>query len=90
MQPPNNGGGEPIEPTAPNSGAAQIQKAPLPEQYQPMKTAFDDLLTRSRAAPKLSSLLKKKLDDADKRLNALYDKLRKNAMSQLGNVFGLI
>lgn len=85
-----NGAGEPAEPAGPLSGAAHVAKAPLPEQYEPMKQSFDNLLSRCRSAPNVNSVLKKKLDDAQKRLNSLYDKLRKNGCSQLGEYFKIL
>ena len=84
---PGQPAGEPVEPIGPNSGAAQVQKPPLPEQYEPMKVSFDNLLDRCRNAPKVNAVLKKKLDDAQKRLNSLYDKLRKNSCSQIGKIY---
>ena len=84
MPPGQSGAGEPAEPVGPLSGAAYVTKAPLPEQYEPMKQSFDNLLSRCRSAPNVNLVLKKKLDDAQKRLNSLYDKLRKNGCSQLG------
>ena len=78
------GAGEPAEPLGPNSGAAPIAKAPLPAQYEPMKASFDSLLGRCRQAPQVNAMVRKKLDDAQKRLNSLYDKLRKNSCSSIG------
>ena len=57
--PPNSaagvpGGGEPAEPSAPNSGAAKVQKLPIPEQFLPIQKSFDDALQRCLSAPNLS------------------------------------
>ena len=48
------GGGEPAEPSAPNSGAAKVQKLPIPEQFLPIQKSFDDALQRCLTAPNLS------------------------------------
>ena len=49
-----SGGGEPAEPSAPNSGAAKVQKLPIPEQFLPIQKSFDDALQRCLTAPNLS------------------------------------
>ena len=51
---PGGGGGEPAEPSAPNSGAAKVQKLPIPEQFLPIQKSFDDALQRCLTAPNLS------------------------------------
>ena len=51
---PSGGGGEPAEPSAPNSGAAKVQKLPIPEQFLPIQKSFDDALQRCLTAPNLS------------------------------------
>lgn len=54
-------GGEPAEPSAPNSGAAKVQKLPIPEQFLPIQKSFDDALQRCLTAPNLSPVSKLKL-----------------------------
>ena len=48
------GGGEPAEPSAPNSGAAKVQKLPIPEHFIPIQKSFEDALQRCLTAPNLS------------------------------------
>ena len=55
------GGGEPAEPSAPNSGAAKVQKLPIPEQFLPIQKSFDDALQRCLTAPNLSPVRSLKL-----------------------------
>ena len=60
------GGGEPAEPSAPNSGAAKVQKLPIPEQFLPIQKSFDDALQRCLTAPNLSPVRSSKLKKNEK------------------------
>ena len=54
--------GDPAEPTAPNSGAAKVQKLPIPEQFLPIQKSFDDTLQRCLNATNLSPVRLSKID----------------------------
>ncbi|XP_074946420.1 protein transport protein Sec31A isoform X21 [Phalacrocorax aristotelis] len=75
-------------PGAPIGNAIQVQalptekitKKPIPEEHLILKTAFEALIQRcllSASDPQT----KRKLDDANKRLEFLYDKLREQTLS---------
>ncbi|CBY18133.1 unnamed protein product [Oikopleura dioica] len=64
-------------------GMGSVAKAPLLEQYLPIQNAMDSLLDRCKQSPVMKPILKKKIDDAQKRLGMLYDKLRAGGCSQL-------
>ncbi|XP_068797489.1 protein transport protein Sec31A isoform X24 [Struthio camelus] len=58
----------------------KITKKPIPEEHLILKTAFEALIQRcllSASDPQT----KRKLDDANKRLESLYDKLREQTLS---------
>jgi len=75
--------GEIQEPAGPKASALAVTKAPLPDQFLPIQNAMDSLLDRCKQSPVLKPILKKKIDDAQKRLGMLYDKLRAGGCSQL-------
>ena len=79
--------GEIQEPAGPKASALAVAKAPLLEQYLPIQNAMDSLLDRCKQSPVMKPILKKKIDDAQKRLGMLYDKLRAGGCSQLGKDF---
>ncbi|XP_077999565.1 protein transport protein Sec31A-like isoform X2 [Glandiceps talaboti] len=56
------------------------EKAPIPSEHQILCSTFDGLTQRCASAAS-NPQIKRKLDDVNKRLNALYDKLRENALS---------
>jgi protein transport protein SEC31 len=74
---------QPAEPQGPNSGAAKVQKLPLPDQFVPIQKSFDAALQRCQSVPNINASIKKKLDDTNKRLSSLYDKLRNNTLSKI-------
>lgn len=76
--------GEIQEPAGPKAVALAVAKAPLPDQFLPIQNALDSLLDRCKQSPVMKPMLKKKIDDAQKRLGMLYDKLRAGGCSQLG------
>ncbi|XP_053702216.1 protein transport protein Sec31A isoform X3 [Synchiropus splendidus] len=60
--------------------AEKITKKPIPEEHLVLKTTFEGLIQKCLAAAG-DPQTKRKLDDATKRLEALYDKLREQALS---------
>uniref|UniRef100_A0A8C0IHY8 Protein transport protein Sec31A n=1 Tax=Bubo bubo TaxID=30461 RepID=A0A8C0IHY8_BUBBB len=89
FQPPQLPAGPPVTegaPGAPIGNAIQalptekITKKPIPEEHLILKTTFEALIQRcllSASDPQT----KRKLDDANKRLEFLYDKLREQTLS---------
>uniref|UniRef100_A0A674AV85 Protein transport protein Sec31A n=1 Tax=Salmo trutta TaxID=8032 RepID=A0A674AV85_SALTR len=57
--------------------AEKVTKKPIPEEHQVLKNTFEGLIQKCLAAAQT----KRKLDDANKRLEALYDKLREQTLS---------
>ncbi|KAM8871667.1 protein transport protein Sec31A isoform 6-T6 [Synchiropus picturatus] len=60
--------------------AEKITKKPIPEEHLVLKTTFEGLIQKCLAAAG-DPQTKRKLDDATKRLEALYDKLREQTLS---------
>ncbi|XP_071322076.1 protein transport protein Sec31A isoform X3 [Trachinotus anak] len=60
--------------------AEKIMKKPIPEEHMVLKTTFEGLIQKCLAVA-TDPQTKRKLDDANKRLEALYDKLREQALS---------
>ncbi|CAJ1070098.1 protein transport protein Sec31A isoform X2 [Xyrichtys novacula] len=60
--------------------AEKIQKKPIPDEHLVLKTTFEGLIQKCLAVA-LDPQTKRKLDDATKRLEALYDKLREQTLS---------
>ncbi|XP_073730104.1 protein transport protein Sec31A isoform X8 [Misgurnus anguillicaudatus] len=58
----------------------KIIKKPIPEEHLILKTTFEGLIQKCLAAAS-DPQTKRKLDDAHKRLEYLYDKLREQALS---------
>ncbi|CAB1352187.1 unnamed protein product, partial [Coregonus sp. 'balchen'] len=59
--------------------AEKITKKPIPEEHQVLKNTLEGLIQCLAAATDPQT--KRKLDDANKRLEALYDKLREQTLS---------
>ncbi|KAM9040992.1 LOW QUALITY PROTEIN: protein transport protein Sec31A-like [Megaptera novaeangliae] len=57
----------------------KITKKPIPDEHLILKTTFEDLIQRCPSATDPQT--KRKLDDASKRLEFLYDKLREQTLS---------
>uniref|UniRef100_A0A3B4WX05 Protein transport protein Sec31A n=1 Tax=Seriola lalandi dorsalis TaxID=1841481 RepID=A0A3B4WX05_SERLL len=60
--------------------AEKVMKKPIPEEHMVLKTTFEGLIQKCLAVA-TDPQTKRKLDDANKRLEALYDKLREQALS---------
>ncbi|XP_036973297.1 protein transport protein Sec31A isoform X6 [Acanthopagrus latus] len=60
--------------------AEKIMKKPIPDEHQVLKTTFEGLIQKCLAVA-TDPQTKRKLDDANKRLEALYDKLREQTLS---------
>lgn len=60
--------------------AEKIMKRPIPDEHLVLKTTFEGLIQKCLAVA-TDPQTKRKLDDANKRLEALYDKLRDQALS---------
>uniref|UniRef100_A0A8C9TZX3 Protein transport protein Sec31A n=1 Tax=Scleropages formosus TaxID=113540 RepID=A0A8C9TZX3_SCLFO len=71
--------GDVIQPTQ-SMPAEKITKKPIPEEHIILKTTFEGLIQRCLAAA-TDPQTKRKLDDANKRLEFLYDKLREQTLS---------
>ncbi|KAG7241216.1 hypothetical protein INR49_025959 [Caranx melampygus] len=60
--------------------AEKVMKKPIPEEHMILKTTFEGLIQKCLAVA-TDPQTKRKLDDANKRLEALYDKLREQTLS---------
>uniref|UniRef100_A0A3B4E2V9 Protein transport protein Sec31A n=1 Tax=Pygocentrus nattereri TaxID=42514 RepID=A0A3B4E2V9_PYGNA len=60
--------------------AEKIMKKPIPDEHLILKTTFEGLIQKCLAAA-TDPQTKRKLDDANKRLESLYDKLREQTLS---------
>uniref|UniRef100_A0A665WXS1 Protein transport protein Sec31A n=1 Tax=Echeneis naucrates TaxID=173247 RepID=A0A665WXS1_ECHNA len=60
--------------------AEKVMKKPIPDEHVVLKTTFEGLIQKCLAVA-TDPQTKRKLDDANKRLEALYDKLREQALS---------
>uniref|UniRef100_A0A4W4E1C8 Protein transport protein Sec31A n=1 Tax=Electrophorus electricus TaxID=8005 RepID=A0A4W4E1C8_ELEEL len=60
--------------------AEKIMKKPIPDEHLILKTTFEGLIQKCLAAAS-DPQTKRKLDDANKRLESLYDKLREQTLS---------
>uniref|UniRef100_A0AAQ6A9P0 Protein transport protein Sec31A n=1 Tax=Amphiprion ocellaris TaxID=80972 RepID=A0AAQ6A9P0_AMPOC len=60
--------------------AEKIMKKPIPDEHLVLKTTFEGLIQKCLAVA-TDPQTKRKLDDANKRLEALYDKLREQTLS---------
>ncbi|XP_024614649.1 protein transport protein Sec31A isoform X2 [Neophocaena asiaeorientalis asiaeorientalis] len=58
----------------------KITKKPIPDEHLILKTTFEDLIQRCLSSA-TDPQTKRKLDDASKRLECLYDKLREQTLS---------
>uniref|UniRef100_A0A1A7WDZ0 Protein transport protein Sec31A n=1 Tax=Iconisemion striatum TaxID=60296 RepID=A0A1A7WDZ0_9TELE len=58
----------------------KIMKKPIPDEHLVLKTTFEGLIQKCLAVA-TDPQTKRKLDDANKRLEALYDKLREQTLS---------
>ncbi|XP_029400785.1 protein transport protein Sec31A isoform X8 [Mus pahari] len=58
----------------------KITKKPIPDEHLILKTTFEDLIQRCLSSA-TDPQTKRKLDDASKRLELLYDKLREQTLS---------
>ncbi|KAM4054005.1 protein transport protein Sec31A isoform 3-T3 [Anomaloglossus baeobatrachus] len=63
-----------------NLPAEKITKNPIPEEHLILKTTFEALIQRCLLSA-IDPQTKRKLDDANKRLESLYDKLREQTLS---------
>ncbi|XP_069557726.1 protein transport protein Sec31A isoform X2 [Brachyistius frenatus] len=60
--------------------AEKITKKPIPDEHLVLKTTFEGLIQKCLAVA-IDPQTKRKLDDANKRLEVLYDKLREQTLS---------
>ncbi|XP_061913358.1 protein transport protein Sec31A isoform X4 [Entelurus aequoreus] len=60
--------------------AEKILKKPIPDEHLVLKTTFEGLIQKCLAVA-TDPQTRRKLDDANKRLEALYDKLREQSLS---------
>ncbi|XP_066567621.1 protein transport protein Sec31A isoform X2 [Amia ocellicauda] len=60
--------------------AEKITKKPIPDEHLILKTTFEGLIQRCMTAA-VDPQTRRKLDDANKRLESLYDKLRDQTLS---------
>ncbi|XP_072352459.1 protein transport protein Sec31A isoform X7 [Scyliorhinus torazame] len=67
---------QPVQPVT----TEKIAKKPIPEEHAILKIIFEGLIQRCMTAA-TDPQTKRKLDDANKRLESLYDKLRDQALS---------
>ncbi|CAL8318276.1 unnamed protein product [Lota lota] len=77
--PPGAPTGDHIQPMQ-SIPAEKILKKPIPEEHLILKTTFEGLIQKCLAVAS-DPQTKRKLDDASKRLEALYDKLREQSLS---------
>ncbi|XP_064631630.1 protein transport protein Sec31A-like isoform X3 [Lineus longissimus] len=61
--------------------AKPVEKAPIPEEHLVLQDIFDNLTKRCLASA-TNPQMKRKLDDVHKKLEALYDRLRDQVLSQ--------
>nr|XP_049594263.1 protein transport protein Sec31A isoform X4 [Syngnathus scovelli] len=71
--------GDAIQP-AQSIPAEKIAKKPIPDEHLVLKTTFEGLIQKCLAVA-TDPQTRRKLDDANKRLEALYDKLRDQTLS---------
>ncbi|XP_077353069.1 protein transport protein Sec31A isoform X1 [Festucalex cinctus] len=71
--------GDAIQPSQ-SIPAEKIAKKPIPEEHLILKTTFEGLVQKCLAVA-TDPQTRRKLDDANKRLEALYDKLRDQSLS---------
>uniref|UniRef100_A0A673GUL1 Protein transport protein Sec31A n=1 Tax=Sinocyclocheilus rhinocerous TaxID=307959 RepID=A0A673GUL1_9TELE len=72
--------GAPIGDPLQSIPSEKITKKPIPEEHMVLKTTFEGLIQKCLAAAS-DPQTKRKLDDAHKRLEYLYDKLREQTLS---------
>uniref|UniRef100_A0A8C4ZSA6 Protein transport protein Sec31A n=1 Tax=Gadus morhua TaxID=8049 RepID=A0A8C4ZSA6_GADMO len=77
--PPGAPTGDHIQPMQ-SIPAEKILKKPIPEEHVVLKTTFEGVIQKCLAVAS-DPQTKRKLDDASKRLEALYDKLREQSLS---------
>ncbi|XP_072228251.1 protein transport protein Sec31A isoform X2 [Leuresthes tenuis] len=77
--PPGAPTGDVIQPLQ-SIPAEKITKKPIPDEHLVLKTTFEGLIQKCLAVA-TDPQTKRKLDDANKRLEALYDKLREQTLS---------
>ncbi|XP_062870716.1 protein transport protein Sec31A isoform X2 [Trichomycterus rosablanca] len=77
--PPGAPTGDVIQPMQPLP-TEKISKKPIPDEHLILKTTFEGLIQKCLAAA-TDPQTKRKLDDANKRLESLYDKLREQTLS---------
>uniref|UniRef100_A0A672I4N1 Protein transport protein Sec31A n=1 Tax=Salarias fasciatus TaxID=181472 RepID=A0A672I4N1_SALFA len=77
--PPGAPTGDVIQPPR-NVPAEKMAKKPIPDEHLVLKTTFEGLIHKCLAVAS-DPQTKRKLDDANKRLEALYDKLREQTLS---------
>uniref|UniRef100_A0A3Q3JI81 Protein transport protein Sec31A n=1 Tax=Monopterus albus TaxID=43700 RepID=A0A3Q3JI81_MONAL len=77
--PPGAPTGDVIQPLQ-SIPAEKILKKPIPDEHLVLKTTFEGLIQKCLAVA-TDPQTKRKLDDANKRLEALYDKLREQTLS---------
>ncbi|XP_066903921.1 protein transport protein Sec31A isoform X2 [Halyomorpha halys] len=85
QQPIQTMGGGYGDPPAPMTQARAPEpvkhKPPLPERYAHIQKTLDDLRTKCIQASQSNPMMKRKLDDVGKKLEALYDSLREEKLS---------
>lgn len=72
---------QPPTPVQPAEPVPEVVKGPLPNEHQVLQDTFDGLVDNCLKAAN-NAQTKRKLEDVTKKLEALYDKLRDNSLSQ--------
>uniref|UniRef100_A0A8D0CSR7 Protein transport protein Sec31A n=1 Tax=Sander lucioperca TaxID=283035 RepID=A0A8D0CSR7_SANLU len=80
LPPPSGFSGTQLIPPLQSIPAEKIMKKPIPDEHLVLKTTFEGLIQKCLAVA-TDPQTKRKLDDANKRLEALYDKLREQTLS---------
>uniref|UniRef100_A0A672I3C7 Protein transport protein Sec31A n=1 Tax=Salarias fasciatus TaxID=181472 RepID=A0A672I3C7_SALFA len=78
--PPGAPTGDVIQVPRPSEQNPKMAKKPIPDEHLVLKTTFEGLIHKCLAVAS-DPQTKRKLDDANKRLEALYDKLREQTLS---------
>uniref|UniRef100_A0A8C6T6Z4 Protein transport protein Sec31A n=1 Tax=Neogobius melanostomus TaxID=47308 RepID=A0A8C6T6Z4_9GOBI len=86
--PPGAPTGDVIQPLQ-SMPAQKITKKPIPNEHLVLKTTFEGLIQKCLAVAN-DPQTKRKLDDANKRMEALYDKLREQTVSLIHSHVNLI
>ncbi|XP_022104643.1 protein transport protein Sec31A-like isoform X2 [Acanthaster planci] len=73
----------PAEVPAQQAPEPEVAKGPIPAEHQELADTYEGLARRCREAGGNNPQIKRKLDDVNKKLNILYDKLRAGSLSPM-------